>query len=56
MNSFKHLIKDIRGQAMVEYGLLLTLIAVALISTIVALRGSLETKFDSIKTAITNAT
>lgn len=49
------LVKDRRGQAMVEYGLLVTLIAVALISTIVALRGSLITKFEAIKTAITNA-
>jgi pilus assembly protein Flp/PilA len=44
------------GQGMVEYGLIIALVAIALIVTIGLLRGQIAALFDAIRTAITGAT
>ena len=41
-----------KGQGMVEYGLIIGLVAVLLIGALVAMRGSLQSIFTSITTAL----
>lgn len=43
-----------KGQGMVEYGLIIGLIAVVLVGTIVALRGGLTNIFENITTTLTD--
>lgn len=43
----KNFLKDESGQGMVEYALIIALIAVALIAAVVALRGKIETTFEN---------
>ncbi len=43
------------GQGMVEYGLIIALIAVVLIVTLGAMSGSLKTTFETIKGKLDNA-
>jgi Flp pilus assembly pilin Flp len=45
-----------KGQGLVEYGLLVVLIAIGLIATVVAFRGSIVNKFGEISNAIAAAT
>lgn len=54
MNKIKGLWKEEQGQGMTEYGLVLGLIAVAVVASLVAIRGSIITLFDNAKTAIGN--
>jgi pilus assembly protein Flp/PilA len=48
--------KDEEGASAVEYGLILGLIAVALIAVLFALGGGLENLFDDASTAVTTGT
>jgi pilus assembly protein Flp/PilA len=45
-------VKDERGVTAIEYGLLASLIAVAIITTVTGLGTSLNTKFTAISTAL----
>ena len=45
-------LRDERGATAVEYGLMVTLIAVAIITTVGLLGTSLDTQFNNVKTAI----
>lgn len=54
INFFKAGLKDRRGQAMTEYGLIIALIAVVLIGVILSLSGQLERVFQSIVNAISD--
>ncbi len=45
---------DDRGAAAVEYALLVSLIAVAIVATVLALGGQLSSTFDSITNSIKN--
>jgi len=53
MNLLKKLLRDESGQGMVEYGLILALIAVALIAGMTLLGDEIAAIFDSIIAAIT---
>lgn len=46
---------DEEGATMVEYGLMVALIAVVCIATVTALGTALDTKFGAVKTAVTAA-
>ncbi len=52
MNKIKGLLKDEQGQGMTEYGLVLGLIAVAVVATLVALRGHIIKLFDNAEKSI----
>jgi pilus assembly protein Flp/PilA len=52
MERIKNFFKDESGASAVEYGLLVTLIAVAIIGAVTALGGSLTTTFGTASTAI----
>lgn len=52
MNYARKFKKDQRGQAMVEYGLIIALVAVVLIGTIVLLTGGLDGVFGEITTKL----
>ena len=45
-----------RGQGMVEYGLVLLFVAIALIASLIAMQGSVASLFDSVVNGITGAT
>lgn len=47
MNALKSLVKDEQGQGMTEYGLVLGLIAVAVVGALIALRGHIIDLFDN---------
>ncbi len=47
MRFIYRLMYDRKGQSMVEYGLLVALIAVALIAVIIVLRGGIQTTFQA---------
>lgn len=44
--------KDESGQAVVEYGLVIALVAVAIIASVVAFRGKIVAMFDRIGTSL----
>jgi len=46
------LLRNEKGQGMVEYGLILALIAVAVIVTMTAMGGSLNTMLTTVKTSL----
>ena len=48
MNLFKNLVVEEEGQGMTEYGLVLGVIAVAVVGTLVTLRGEIETMFSDV--------
>ncbi len=50
--AIKKVAKDKRGQSMVEYALILALIAVVVIATVAALGGKLTTIFQTITDAL----
>jgi pilus assembly protein Flp/PilA len=60
MNALKNLIKDEQGQGMTEYGLVLGLIAVAVVAALIALRGHIVKLFDNaedtVNTGVTEMT
>ncbi len=51
---FRMLLVDDRGQGMVEYGLIIALVAVLLVGALVALRGGLDGIFGDITETLTN--
>jgi pilus assembly protein Flp/PilA len=55
MERIKNFFKDDSGATAVEYGLLVALIAVVIITAVVALGGALNTKFTAPKNWGTNA-
>lgn len=55
MNTFLDMLKDDEGATLVEYGLVVSLIAVAAIVAITALGGQVKDTFNSIATKITPA-
>ena len=55
INYFKTMARSKKGQGMVEYGLIIGLIAVVLIASLVALRTPIQNIFESISTKITAA-
>lgn len=52
MDQFVRLIKEEEGQALTEYGLLVGLVALAVITALGALGGELSTMFGKIKDAL----
>ena len=56
MNLISRLIKEESGQGMVEYGLIIALVAVAAIATLGFLGTSLSDIFDGIKDKLTGIT
>jgi pilus assembly protein Flp/PilA len=54
MNKFKRLLKEEQGQGMTEYGLVLGLIAVAVVATLIALRGQIVALFSKANNTIAN--
>lgn len=46
------LLKDEEGQGMVEYGLILGLVAIVVIGALTVMGGSVKTKFNSIVTSL----
>ncbi|MFC5469334.1 Flp family type IVb pilin [Cohnella suwonensis] len=55
MNKFKQLVKDEQGQGMTEYGLVLGLIAVAVVAALIALRGHIIALFDNAEDTVGDA-
>ncbi|MGE5653199.1 MAG: Flp family type IVb pilin [Bacillota bacterium] len=53
MNMLKKLWNDEAGQGMVEYGLIIALVAVVAIGALAAVGGQLDTLFTNIKTKLT---
>ncbi|MGE5583165.1 MAG: Flp family type IVb pilin [Bacillota bacterium] len=49
---FKGFFKEVAGQGMVEYGLIIALVAVVLIGALVAMNGGLKTIFGRITDAV----
>lgn len=54
MKKLANLWREEDGQGMTEYGLVLGLIAVAVVTTLVFLRGEIVKIFEDVKTAITS--
>ncbi|KIL37550.1 pilin [Cohnella kolymensis] len=52
VNKFKALLKDEKGQGMTEYGLVLGLIAVAVVGALIALRGYIVELFKGVETTV----
>jgi pilus assembly protein Flp/PilA len=52
VNKFKGLLNEEAGQGMTEYGLVLGLIAVAVVTTLVALRGQIISLFKNAETTV----
>lgn len=52
----KALFTEEQGQGMTEYGLVLGVIAVAVVTLLVTLRGHIVTMFTNVVTAVTGAT
>jgi pilus assembly protein Flp/PilA len=52
MNKFKSLLKDEQGQGMTEYGLVLGLIAVAVVTILITLRGYIVSLFTKASTTV----
>jgi pilus assembly protein Flp/PilA len=52
----KALLTEEKGQGMTEYGLVLGVIAVAVVGLLVTLRGQIVTMFNNVVTAVTGAT
>ena len=55
INVSKRLIRNEKGQAMVEYGLIIALVAVVLIVVLVALTGGLSNIFGDVTTELNKA-
>lgn len=54
MNKLSALFNEEQGQGMTEYGLVLGIIAVAVVGVLAALRGQILDMFTSVTTAVTN--
>jgi pilus assembly protein Flp/PilA len=55
VNKFKALLKDEKGQGMTEYGLVLGLIAVAVVGALIALRGYIVELFTGVSGTVGDA-
>lgn len=55
LNKFKALLKDEKGQGMTEYGLVLGLIAVAVVAALILLRGHIIALFQGAETTVGDA-
>ena len=55
MYGAKRFVKDEKGQAMVEYGLIIALVAVVLIVVLVALTGGLDSIFTQVTDELNDA-
>lgn len=55
LKKFVEVIKDESGQGMAEYGLILALIAIAVIVTVTLLGGTLRDKFQTVTEHLENA-
>jgi len=53
MEKIKAFIRDEQGQGMTEYGLVLGIIAVAVVGALAALRGEIIQMFDNVVNAVT---
>jgi pilus assembly protein Flp/PilA len=53
-NKLKGLLKEEQGQGMTEYGLVLGLIAVAVVATLIALRGQIVALFCKANNTVAN--
>lgn len=56
MKRMLSLLKDDKGQGMVEYGLIIALIAIAVIAAVTALGGNLRNIFEHINNSIKDVT
>lgn len=56
ITKFKSFLKDESGATAIEYGLLVALIAVAIIGAVTAVGGGLSGMFNAVDTSLTNAT
>ncbi|SFA79404.1 MULTISPECIES: Flp family type IVb pilin [unclassified Bacillus (in: firmicutes)] len=54
MKKLNELMADEKGQGMTEYGLVLGIIAVAVVGALAVLRTEILEMFESVKTAVTN--
>lgn len=52
MTFFKNLVRDEQGATAIEYGLIAALIAVAAITALTSLGGSLKTTFETVDTKL----
>ena len=52
MKTLRKLFKKDDGQSLVEYALIIALVAIALVAGLGALQGGIQTTFDSIVTAL----
>lgn len=55
LEKIKSLFRDERGQGMAEYGLIIALVAIAVIVALTFLGGALKNKFKSVGETINNA-
>ncbi|MGM0501111.1 MAG: Flp family type IVb pilin [Bacillota bacterium] len=55
LDIFKRLIKEEEGQSMVEYGLILALVAIAVIAVLTTMGDELNTLFTTIKDKISGS-
>ncbi|MGC5325429.1 Flp family type IVb pilin [Brevibacillus sp. SYSU BS000544] len=54
MNKFKGLLVEEHGQGMTEYGLVLGIIAVAVVGALATLRGEIMEMYNNVVTLVTN--
>lgn len=52
MNLFKRLVNEEEGQGLVEYGLIIAVVAVALITALTTLKGGISTVFSNAETKL----
>ena len=55
-NAFEDLKDDIAGQGLVEYALIIALVAILLVGALVAVRGGISETFNKISNCLNNAT
>jgi len=55
MNSLKHIFKNESGQGLVEYSLILSLVALAVVGTVIILGESVYDLYEAIKVDLINA-
>ena len=55
MEMIKRFFNDESGATMVEYAILVALIAIAVVATVVLLGSALDAKFEQVKNCITNS-
>lgn len=53
---FKNFLQDENGQGMVEYGLIIALVAIVIIAALTAMGGGIKAKFEEITTKLGGTT